>query len=350
MNTSLYYEEPKFNIGNPNYFLFMCEGQRGRGKTSRWLCKFVKHVLDTICQGNHKKFIYLRRTDKEMELALEAGLFNGCVNIPEYKWIWEDYPKQECKNGNIYLIDKKGKKLHVGYYFTLNNVKGISIEDADCLLFDEYVAVKRSAYKGGEYGIHEPDLFFRLLETIFRRRDFWCVLLGNRDTPSNPYNEVLKIPLNCGFHKDKSKGVWYEYDYSEATAEQKSKTALGIITKGTTYSDYSMGLKSMNEIDECLIADKPSHAVQIFNVKMLGKVITIWRDVKNAILYLTTQYKLNSSCATVCVTNSDMCVNADFIKYNSQFLEVMRSYYGGGQMRFNNQETASLFATMLSLK
>lgn len=350
MNNSLYYEEPKFNIGNPNYFLYMCEGQRGRGKTSRWLCKMVKHYLDTVCQGNPQKFIFLRRTDRQMELVLETGLFNGAKKVPEYKWIWEDYPKQEFNKGNIYLISKDGKKLHCGYYLTLNNVKGISIEDADCVLFDEYVEIKRSAYKGGDYGMHEPELLFRLLETIFRRRNFWCVLLGNKDTPSNPYNETFKIPLGAQLHKDKSQGLWYEYDFSEVTAEDKRKTALGVITKGTSYDDYSMGLKSLNEVDECLIADKPSHAVQIYNIKMLGKIISVWRDLTNSILYLSTKYKLNGSCPTICVTSSDMSVNTDFIKYNNQFMEVMRLYYGGGQMRFNDQETASLFATMLSLK
>lgn len=350
MNNSLYYEEPQFNIENDKYFLYICEGQRGRGKTSRWLCKLVKHFLDTVCRGNPKKFVYLRRTDKEMELALEAGIFNGCINVPEYKWIWEDYPKQEFKNGQIFLIHKSGKKIHCGYYLTLNNVKGISIEDADCLLFDEYVAKTRSKYKGGEYGIHEPSMFFSLLETIFRRKNFWCIMLGNKDTPSNPYNEVLKIPLNTKLHKDKSQGLWYEYDYSEATAEMKAKTTLGIITKNTSYNDYSMGLKSLEEVDESLIAEKPSHAVQIYNVRMLGKIITIWRDLKNNVLYLSSSYKMNNACPTVCVTNSDMTVNTDFIKYENMFLSVMKSYYGGGQMRFNNQETASLFAVMLALK
>lgn len=343
-NGSLYYGEPKYKIGNDKYYMYMCEGLRGRGKTTRWLSIISKRCID-----ENKKFVYLRRSDKEMELALQAGLFNGCKNIEEYKSFWEEYPKSETRNGMIYLINKNGEKTHIGYYFSLNNVKGISIEDADCLLFDEYVAQKRGQYKGGEHGLNEPTLFLRLLETLFRLRKFWVILLGNRDTPSNPYNECWKIPFNCPMLKDKSRGLWYEFDFSKIAVEHKANTPLGIISAGTSYANYSLGTKSLEEVDESLIAQKPAHAVQLYNVKMFGKLITIWKDGKNAVLYLTSECKFNSSCATICVTNTDMTINTDFIKYDGVFLDVMKAYYGGGRMRFNNQETASLFATMLSL-
>lgn len=342
---SIYYEHPKFKLGDEKYHLYMCEGQRGRGKTTWWAREFAQRAVET-----GKKFIYLRRKDVEMELALEKGLFNGCRKVKEFKEFWDKYPSDEYRNGCIYLIDKNGEKLHIGYYHTLNNVKGISVEDADGLLFDEYVALKRSDYKGGESGLHEPELFMRLLDTVFRLKDFWCVLLGNRDTPSNPYNECWKIPFECPILKDKSRALWYEYDFSEATAEVKANSTLGLISKGTSYSDYSMGLKSMVDVDESLIDTKPAHAVQKYNIKMFGELVTVWQDRTNAVLYLTSECKYNSSCPTICVTNSDMTINTDFIKYDSMFLMVMKSYYGGGAMRFNNQKTASLLATMLSLK
>ena len=342
---NLYYENPKFKIGNDKYFMYMCEGIRGRGKTTCWLSILTQRAIET---GN--KFIYLRRSEKEMELALKAGLFNGCFNIEDYKDFWAQYPKAEYKEGRIYLIDKNNKAHQVGYYLTLNNVKGISIEDSDCLLFDEYVAQKRGQYKGGEQGLNEPSLFLRLLETIFRLRKFWVVLLGNKDTPSNPYNECWKIPFNTDILKDKSRGLWYEFDYSQTAVEHKAKTTLGVISGGTSYANYSMGKKSLEEVDDCLIEEKPAHASQCYNVRIFGKLITIWRDVKNGVLYLTTDCKYNASVGTICVTNSDMTINTDFIRYNGVFIDVMKSFYGAGKMRFNNQETASMFATMLNLR
>lgn len=342
---SLYYKEPKFKIGNDKYYMYMCEGIRGRGKTAVWLSLMCIHAIETGL-----KFIYLRRSEKELELALKTGLFNCCFNVPEYKDFWAKYPKSVCKEGKIYLITPDDVEIQVGYYFNLNNVKGVSIEDADCMLYDEYVAQRRSQYKGGEQGLNEPTLFLRLLETIFRLKKFWVVLLGNQDTPSNPYNECWKIPFGAPFLKDKSRGLWYEFDYSDEAVDNKSKTTIGIISAGTSYANYSMGKKSLDEVDESLIDEKPTHATQCYNVKMFGKLITIWRDAKNAVLYLTTDCKYNASVATICVTNSDMTINTDFIRYNGVFIDVMKSFYGAGKMRFNNQATASMFATMLNLR
>lgn len=341
----LFYEKPKFKIGNPNYFLYMCEGQRGRGKSTWWLQQPLLHFFET---GN--KFVYLRRKDTELQLAVEKGLFNCCRVPKENHSFWANYPSVEISGGNIYLVDKEKKKIHVGYTLTLNNVKGISIEDADVLIFDEYVAAKRGEYKGGEHGVHEPELFLRLLETIFRRRKFWAILLGNRDTPSNPYNEYWHIPFGATLHKNKQYGIWYEYDYSEATAQSKEETTIGIISRGTTYSDYSMGVRALGELNDCLIADKPSHAIPRYNIRMFGKDISVWLDQTNAVLYLTDKVKYNPAMPTISVTNADMSINTDFIKYDIDFLNIMRMFYGRGQMRFSSQEIASLFSTMLSLK
>lgn len=340
---SLYYDSSKFKIGNEKYFLYMCEGQRGRGKTTYWIQELTEHSIDS-----GQKFIYLRRTDVELQVAIEKGLFNSVRSVHEE--FWSKYPKDYVKGGNIYLVDADGNNIHIGYALSLNNIKGISIEDADTLLFDEYVAYKRSQYKGGENGLHEPELFLRLLETVFRRRKFWCVLLGNKDTPSNPYNECWKIPFNSKIYKDKSRGVWYEYDYSKATEEDKACTPLGIISSKTSYNDYSQGLKSLDEVNPDLIREKPSHCRQIYNVRMFGETITIWQDMKKGVLYLSSNCKINTSVTIISVTNSDMTINTDFIRYNLGFIEVMKSYYGSGRMRFDTQKTASLFATMLSLK
>lgn len=341
-SVNLFYDKSDFKIGNNKYFMYLCEGQRGRGKTTFWLNECVKHYEET-----GKRFVYLRRSEVELKLALKMGLFNGVKSA--HKEFAEKYPIEEEKAGNIILKDKDCNEHKVGYYMDLNNVKGISIEDCDVVLFDEFVAQKRSAYKGGESGLHEPDLLFRLLETIFRRRKFHVVMLGNKDTPSNPYVEYFRIPFGSTLYKDKSRGIFYEYDYSEDTAKDKEQTTLGVITKGTSYNDYSMGLKSLNEIDESLIEEKPSHAELIYNIKIFGQVLTIWAENNSAILYVSDKYKINNTVRTISVSNSDMSINTDFIKYSGQFIALMGLSYGGGSVRFNSQKTASLFLAMLSL-
>ena len=190
--SNLYYENPKYKLHNRQYPLYLCTGQRGRGKTTWWLQEMIE---DSVKTG--KKFIYLRRKDVELQLALEKGLYNG-LQVPEKnKAFWAKVKSHRERNGELFLTFYDGQEISIGYYATLNNVKGISVEDCDKILFDEYVAVKRSDYKGGEAGIHEPELFLRLLDTIFRLKDFTCVLLGNDDTPSNPYNEYWHICVLC---------------------------------------------------------------------------------------------------------------------------------------------------------
>ena len=344
MMNNLYYDNPAFALHNGKYYLYLCEGQRGRGKTTYWLQRMVE---DSIRTG--KKFVYLRRSEVELELALEKGLYNGCQTVEANKPFWAKIKSHEEKNGELKLTDYNGQTYVIGYYMTLNNVKGVSVEDCDKMLFDEYVAETRSKYKGGEAGTNEPTLFLRLCETLFRRREFYCVLLGNQDTPSNPYNEYFRVPFKTQLYKDKSRGLWYEYDYSTETAEAKEKTTLGIIAKNTAYSNYSMGLKALNEIDEALVREKPAHSKQLYNIKILGNTLTAWLDGKDNVLYITDNCKINSSLPIISVTNNDMSVNTDFIKYASVFTQVMVAFHGRGCARFNSQKTASLFATMLSL-
>ena len=345
IENSLYYEYPDYKLHNDKYPLYLCEGQRGRGKTTWWLQQFVVDAYNT---GN--KFVYLRRSEVEMQLALEKGLYNGVQTVSYNKPFWANIKATKEKAGNLYLITQDNEEVHVGYYMTLNNVKGVSIEDADKLLFDEYIAETRSKYKGGDSGLNEPMLFMRLLETIFRRRKFCVVMLGNSDTPSNPYNEFWRVPFKTQLYKNKNNGIWYEYDYSELTAEHKETTALGIISRGTKYSDYSQGLKALNEMDDSLLSDKPSHSEQLYNVRILGSLLTVWIDRKNGVLYYTDKCKINTAVQTISVTNSDMSVNTDFIRYCVEFLMIMKAIYGKGSVRFNNQKTASLFTAMLSIQ
>lgn len=107
------------------------------------------------------------------------------------------------------------------------------------MLFDEYVAKSRGKYKGGEYGIHEPAIFFRLMETIFRRREFWIIMLGNNDTLTNPYNEQLNIPFTTRYYKNRNRDLFYYFDTSEDTVKEKQDSILGKLSKNTEYENYT---------------------------------------------------------------------------------------------------------------
>lgn len=320
----------------------MCEGQRGRGKTSVWLSLCVQRALET-----GKKFAYLRRSKVELDLALEKGLFNGARGVPTFSDLWGEYPEDDCSKGVIAVIDKGGNRCEIGYTLTLNKVKGISIEDADVILFDEYIAAKRGDYKGGDYGANEPDIFFRLLDTIFRLRNFHAVLLGNSDTPSNPYNEYFRVPLRAKTHKDPARGLWYERDVSETAKEVFNVSCLGRLVQGKTYAAYHNGECALGEVDKSLIARRPAHARQLYNVRYIGKVYTLWID--GLTLYCDSESKEEKGVQTISVTNADMCVDANYFRYSTGFRFLLDEAHGSGRLRYDNQQTAAAFAAIMKI-
>ena len=351
MTNSIFYEGSAFTIGNKEYGTYICIGQRDRGKTTYWLETATNRTIKDILkkrkekQKTRKKFVFLRREEKQLKLVFEKGLYNGVRNKnPNFV---KGLP-YECKDGRIFFRDVDDI-LEVGYYSDLNNVKGISLEDTDVMVFDEIVEPTRGKYKGGDGGIHEPELFARLDETVYRHRDNWFILLGNEDSPTNPYCEYWHIPYGVKTYRDKERGIFYEFDSSEAMTEYKETTSTGRRWKGTQYAEYSNGIKALGEINNDLICDRPKQAVLMYNVKISGTMLTIWQDENTGINYITDDCKPDLHKPVYSVTTSDMSINSIFVSYNADFIRINRRRYGRGLMRFNNQKTATLFMIMMSL-
>lgn len=340
---TLYYTGSKWTIGNATYPMYICKGIRGRGKTTSWLKQCVEWAL----KDENNKFVYLRRTAIQMELALEKGLFNGVRKA--YKEFAEMFTGDTYEEGKIILHGANNLRFHAGYYYDLNTVKGISVEDCNVLLFDEYIEPTRNKYKGGEQGIHEPELFLRLCETLFRNRPFWVILLGNQDSNTNPYDEYFRIPFGVQKYRDKGR-LWYEFDTSSVAIEHKNKTTIGRLSAGTSYAEYTNGKSSMNDVDSDLIMQVGKNAKQICNIKIFGSNLTLWYDDNTSIEYVTDDRGINNQYPVMCVSTSDMCIDSNFIAYNTAFLQMQKLLYSKGKIRFNNQKTASLFYLMIKLQ
>lgn len=348
-----FYLGSTWKIGNKDYHLYMCEGARSRGKTTVWLHAVTKRAINYILDGDTKhKFVYLRRSTVQLQLVAEKGLYNSCREV--YKDFYDNFKHERMQKSSIYLscVGKDGAEnfIHVGYYTDLNNVKGISIEDADVILFDEYIEFDRTAYKGGEAGMHEPELFGRLCETIFRKREFWAILLGNHDRSTNPYNEYFHVPYGAMKYKDLERGVFYEFDKAtDATRQTRIVSVLGKMFKGTTYNSYALGDSAAVETADEFIAQKPDNSVRVANLRIFGKTLTIWVDKDTNIEYISDKYKIDANYPIISVTRDDMSVSSEFLAYNSQFLLMQRMYYGMGKVRYSSSAVAELFYTMLSM-
>lgn len=350
--TDLFYTGSKrFKIGDPIITQYMCCGQRDRGKTSNWLKVCGERALNEALEKPEKinhKFIFLRRSEKQLEKVISKGLFNGVWNIPNAQTDFHGYTVERIHKGVIYLSNGKDE-YPVGYTLDLNNVKGQSIEDADVLIFDEYVEANRSDYKGGNGGVDEPELFARLLETVFRFRTFWVIMLGNFDSPTNPYNEYFNIPYGVNKYTDKKRGIYYEVDYSPETEKFKNTTSIGRLFAETEYSRYSNGNVALGSVDGDLICNKPKNAEHRYNVNVCGQHLTFWTDENTGVWFIHDNYAFDKNKPIYAVMSKDMVVNGMFISYNSIFLNLFKLRFASGMVRFNSQKTASLFNLVINL-
>lgn len=348
MKNGLYYTKGKWDIGNEQYHMYIVIGQRSRGKNAVWLYEAAKRAIEL---GIGHRFVFLRRSDKQLELATElTNMFDPCYNVPEQAEFWTQYPTCKVSAHCIYLVDTDGKPHLVGYTRSLNNTKGASLSDCDTIIFDEIVEPARYLYKGGEGGSQEPLLFARLCETIFRRREFWAILLGNEDSPTNPYQDFFHIPYTHDTWKDKRVGKWFEFDMSEETAEQKQQSTIGSLFGNTQYMDYSNGVRAMGEVAEELICKRPAHARQLFNIKIGGKMYAEYFDDNNGVAYIDSTSAYNAALPLISVSAADMCVDSSFLQYNTTFQQIQRQLYGRGAVRFDTQQTATAYLSMLAIQ
>ncbi len=351
MSNLFYTGSNKFYIGHPKINTYMCKGQRGRGKTSYWLCEGGERALNEalsnpdFCQH---KFLFLRRSEEQLKIAVSKGLFNGVWNIPNSVERFHGYIHERVHQKKIYLSNGENE-IHVGYITDLNNVKGQSVEDSDLLIFDEFVEAERSKYKGGDGGVNEPELLARLDETLFRRRNRWIIMLGNFDSPTDPYSEYFGIPYNVPKWSNRENGIYYEVDYSEDTKIDKENTSVGKLWKGTRYAEYSNGNIALGSVDTDLICNKSKNAQHKYNVNVCGSKLTLWQDIDSSIWYVHDDYKFDNTKPIYTVMSKDMQVNGMFIAYNSLFLNLFRVRFANGMVRFNNQKTASLFNLIINL-
>lgn len=349
----LHYQGTKeFKLGGERINTYICDGQRGRGKTTVHLSESVDWAISHMIYNDDDthKFHFLRRTDEQMKQVLSKGLFTACLSVPKYRERFHGFEVEKIKEGSIYLMNPKtDETLHVGYLETLNNVKGKAVEDSDNLIFDEFVEPERRLYKGGDGGLHEPELLGRLDDTLFRKRKRWLCLLANEDSPTNPYTEYFKIPFGLKDYHDKQRKLYYHFDFAPEYKAYKETTSVGELWKGTTYGEYSVGDRALGEINNALIGNKPPHATLDTNINVAGVNLTLWFDHNGGLYYCHDNYKFDGSKPVYTVFSKDMTVNSLFVSYQSTFLMRWKWLYACSLIRFNSQRSANMFGLVLSL-
>lgn len=83
----LFYHGTSFQLGNPVYVTYMCQGQRGRGKTTYWLAEAAQYPIKDWIENHetNRKFIFIRRSEEQLKLVMKQGLFKGVLSVPKYR-------------------------------------------------------------------------------------------------------------------------------------------------------------------------------------------------------------------------------------------------------------------------
>lgn len=235
---SNFYYNAKADIES-NFTFVMVIGGRGIGKTYSSLSYIAENLSE------EQKFIYLRRTQTELDLC--ASEYSNPFKVINTDFERDISIKKKKGFGIIYEKDKL-----LGYAAALStfaNVRGADFSDVELILFDEFIpenSVKRM--KG------EADSFLNLYETVNRNRELKgkppvkCILLSNKTHIANPICEALNlVPIlermevnGQETYKDRSRSILIRMPKVTELAAEKAKTALYRLSGESRFADQAI--------------------------------------------------------------------------------------------------------------
>lgn len=201
-----------------------------------------------------KQFAYIRRYKAELSKAVPQ-FFEAIKNSDEF----EDHIFS-AKNNKFYIDGEVA-----GFAMTLStaqDLKSSNFSNVNLIIFDEFI-IEEGQKK--YYLNNEVLIFLNLLETIGRMRDFKVFMLANpANIYTNPYFLYfdLSLPFNNDIKLFKDNLILLQYMCNEEYRIEKKKTKFGKLVAGTSFEDYAINNKSLNENKNFI--EKKSRFCKIF--------------------------------------------------------------------------------------
>ena len=262
-------------------FFSILIGGRGTGKSFSTLRDCVK---------NKKVFMYLRRTQTELDNCCSASS-NPFKKINSmYNW---DIQLQANKD-NVIILDKKNEKL-VGYaaaLSTFGKFRGADFSDVEVIIFDEFI--NTTPFNNIK---NEANMLFNLIETVNRNRELdgeepvKVILLSNANTIDSDIiralklGEVIKNMKEQGIedYEDHERGLYLSLLSDTGIRELKSQTSLYKLTRGTSFYDMSIN----NEFTVDYFGDTRKLNYQEFTPLCGFKGIYFYKHKSKQLIYVT---------------------------------------------------------------
>lgn len=310
----------------------MLIGERGVGKTFG----ATKFVIDRFLKKN-EQFVYLRRFNSELKDAL-PDFFTKINKECDYE------NKFEVK-GNKFYCD--GKQMGYGINLsTSQRKKSSNFDNVKTVIFDEFIIESGQKLY---YLQNEVFVFLNTLESIGRLEDLRVLMLSNAANSNNPYFAYfnLSMPYNNDIKTFKDNTILVQYMKNEEYRKVKKQTAFGKLVAGTSYEDYAINNKFINDNKNFIEKKSGSSHFKfafIYNEETYG----VWFDLNNSKIFISTDYIKNTPFIFSC-TLDDHSENTMFLKSAKKYRcwKVLIEQFELGNVRFENMKIKNIVSQLI---
>lgn len=336
-----------YDYEDPAYPFQIFIGARGVGKTYSALY----HAPD------RGKFIYMRRTQAEMDLILDNE--NKGEGINPFKPINKDrgldlgFAPMNKKLAGVYHRTRDKEMLHhegapIGYGLALTSVsgiRGIDLSDVKDVIYDEFIPELHVKRISGE-----AEAFFNAYETIGRNREFFgedplrVWMLANSNDIYNPIFVGMGIVRTCEQMINKKQYHFYDAERglaihilppAESYVEAKRQTALYKLTTGTQFAKMALG-NAFSYNDFSLIGWT---SLQGYKPVCALDNAYIWRHDGLGKIYITY--------ASAKVQTYNSSEKQDVMRFNRMIGQKLRPYYERRDLLFESYEIKEKILTII---
>ena len=211
-NKTIYYDFREDSEKYPDAWCYIAIGGRNTGKTYSTL-KYIHEEDQTE--------VFVKRTKQDVKLLCTKDKSN-IMDFSPYKPLnrdlgWSIYPSiidSDAGIGGFYDTDKDGNNLDlIGYVVALSavtKVKGFSLEDAEWIVFDEFIPQQWERVSRQE-GEQVMDLYKTVDRgrTLRGKKPLKIVFLANAVDISSPVTNILEVTDIIAEMKSKGESINY---------------------------------------------------------------------------------------------------------------------------------------------
>lgn len=309
-------------------------GNRGCGKTYGAKKRAIKQFLE-----KGQQFIYLRRTEAELEVVQDS-IFNDIMMNNEF-------PTHTFKfQGGNYFCDD----MVMGYAMALSKAhhyKSTSFPVVSLIIYDECIIDEGGSVR---YLKNEVLKFLDFYETIARMRNNVIVFfLSNAITIVNPYTMFWNLTLPYNSNIQRKGDVLLQLVNDNDFIDIKKKTRFGQLIEGTEYASYSIDNKFLRDNDD-FIHKKTEKATYYFTFKYNGDLYGVWVDYSIGKFFVSKD--IDPFFKTIyCITLDDHTPNTMLLKSSNKgyHFKTFIDGYKQGNVCFDNIKVKSVVYNVIKL-